>query len=118
MPRSIDRKFMRLAPVEVRIGNATPEILLQLGQDAGLFKPDGKDFVFRSARGAGHTISEHMVWLHGMLKFDRKKIRQAEDAGAEIVVRICLESNEVTLSPQAVLLAHSLQVPIEIFFLL
>src|SRR5690349_3256039 len=111
MPRSIDRKILRAAPVEVRIRGASPEVLARFGQQAGWFQPDGREFVFRSALGAGHTISEHMVWLHGLLQFERKKIRQAQEAGVEIVIRVHLESREVTLSPQAILLAHSLQLP-------
>ena len=51
-----------------------------------------------------------------MLQFERKKIRQAQDAGVEIVIRVYLESREVILSPQAILLAHSLQLPTEICF--
>ena len=117
MPRSIDRKLLRIAPVEVRIRNATPAMLGRFGQQAGFFRSEGRDFVFRSALGAGHTISEHMIWLHGMLQFERKKIRQAQEAGAEIVIRIYLESREVALSPQAILLAHLLQLPTEISFI-
>jgi hypothetical protein len=92
-------------------------MLTRFGQQAGFFPQDGRDFVFRSALGAGHTVSEHMVWLHGILQFERKKIRQAQEAGVEIVILVHLESREVTLSPQAILLAHSLQLPIEICFL-
>jgi hypothetical protein len=117
MPSAIDRKVLRAAPVEIRVLDTTPAEISQLGQPAGFFKPEGSDFVFRSALGEGHGISEHMVWLHGMLQFDHKRFRQALADGRHMVVRVYLESREVALSPQAILLAHKLQLPIEIVFL-
>ena len=114
MASAEDRKLHRVAPVEVRVRNGTPAIVAGLKQAAGCFRKEGRDFVFRSALGDGHSISEHMVWLHGMLQHDYKDFRRSLPNGAEIVVRIYSESRDVSISTQALLLAHKLQLPIEI----
>ena len=115
MPSKADRKLIRAAPVEVRIRKAPPAILSELGQPAGLFRLEGQDYVFRTGLGEGHSISEHLVWLQGMLQGDYKGFRRALANGADIVLCLYSESREIALSPQAILLAHKLQAPIEIY---
>jgi hypothetical protein len=78
------------------------------------FKSEGDDLVFRSALPDTVDVNEHLKWFDGLLQFDRKILRRIDEQGANMVIRILTDSPSFKLSPEAVLLAHRLHLPIEI----
>ena len=102
--------------VEVRILNPGERKQSVLSHFETWFVPDGTDLVFRSQLSPDHSISEHLIWLHGMLQFHRKFLRQLEAAGVCTVVRIGVRGRAFTIEPQAVFLAHQLHLKTEIEF--
>lgn len=80
------------------------------------FVPDGSDLVFRSPLAPESSISEHLKWFHGMLKFRRKFIRNLEADGIQTVVCISVRDQSLTIEPEALLLAHQLHLKTQIEF--
>ena len=77
---------------------------------------DRQDFVFQSRLDLGAELSDHLKWLHGILQFERKWLRQLQEAGVEIVCRIRVRARELVIEPEALLLMHQLHLRTEIEF--
>jgi hypothetical protein len=88
--------------------------LSRLGEIADFFREEEGDFVFRSALGDGHSVSEHLVWLHGMLQQRAKLLRTLREEGLDLIVSVKADGRELTLESDALLLAHKLGIPTEI----
>jgi hypothetical protein len=80
------------------------------------FVPDGEDFVFQSRLQPDVSVSEHLKWLHGMLQFERKKLRKLQEDGVDMVCCIRLRERSLTIEPEALLLMHQLHLRTEISF--
>jgi len=116
MPTALERKFIRSSPITVRIRDAKKKGISLFGPVADFFTEEKEDFVFRSALGAGHSITEHLKWLHGMLQHDSGLFKKAQQDGYDIVLQIHSEVKEFTVQPEALLLPHKLHLPVEIVF--
>ncbi len=107
---------MKRFPPAVRIRKKQPHQLLSLGGAASFFKPDDSDVVFYSAQGEGYSVSDHLVWLHGMLQHHSKPLKRMRDNGADIIVEIHSDSRDLVIDSNALLLPHKLGIPMEIKF--
>ncbi len=103
------------APVEIRI--CQPD---QISADAirrrfpAFFHPDGDDFVFRSSLDRDASISDHLKWLYGRIKDERKAFRQFEASGVAAVICIRAQDRQFRIEPESLLLAHQFHLPIEV----
>jgi hypothetical protein len=107
---------MKRIPPAVVFRNPPRAVLSRLGEAAAFFREEDGDFVFRSALGDGHSVSEHLVWLHGMLQHHGKILRTLREEGAGLCVCVKADEQKLTLDPNALLLAHKLGIPMEISF--
>jgi hypothetical protein len=107
---------MKRVPPSIVFRKPPRATLSRLGEAAAFFLEEDGDLVFRSSLGDGHSASEHLVWLHGMLQYHAKILRTLRDEGVDIIVTVRAEGRDVTLEPNALLLAHKLGTPIEIRF--
>ncbi len=99
--------------VEVRI--CAPDASARnIASSLTFFRPDSDDLVFRSALADDEPVSEHLKWLYGKVKFDRKVFRQLETSGVTVVVRIRVHDRQVLLAPEALLLMHRFHLTTEI----
>jgi len=105
---------MKRIPPAVVFRNTPPARLARLGEAARFFREEEGELVFRSALGDGHSLSEHLVWLHGLLQHHGKVLRTLREEGIDLSVRVTADSQHLTLEPNALLLAHKLGIPIEI----
>ena len=101
--------------VEVRIINPGTKANSFTSAQRERFVPDGKDFVFASRLGDA-SVSEHLQWLHGMLYFERKQLRQLQENGLDIVCRIRTRARSLDIDPEALLLMHQCHLRTEISF--
>ena len=62
------------------------------------------------------SVSEHLKWLHGMLQFERKRLRQLQEVGVDMVCRIQVSARTLTIEPAALLLMHQCHLRTEIQF--
>jgi hypothetical protein len=102
--------------VEVRIINPGDKANTFTSKRQTRFLPDGKDFVFPSRLPETASVSEHLKWLHGMLYFERKQLRQLQENGLEIICRIRTRSRSLDIDPEALLLMHQCHLRTEISF--
>jgi hypothetical protein len=107
---------MKRVPPAVVFRDSPKSVLSRLGEAAAFFREEDSDLVFRSALGDGHSVSEHLVWLHGILQHHGKVLRALREEGADLFVRVKADGRELTLEPDALLLAHKLGIPTEISF--
>lgn len=105
---------MKRIPSAIRIRKAAPFVLSRLGRIASFFKKEDDDLVFYSALGDGNSVSDHLVWIHGMIKHDAKILRKLREEGVDLFVDIRGDSRELTLEPNAIELPHKLGIPTEI----
>jgi hypothetical protein len=105
---------MKRIPPAIRIRNIKPEFASRLGEIAAFFKEEKEDLVFYSALGDGHSISDHLVWLHGMLQHNSKILRKIREEGADIFVDIHSDTRNIVILPNAIQLPHKLCIPTEI----
>jgi hypothetical protein len=75
-----------------------------------------EDLVFRSSLGPGHTITEHLKWMLGMVQHDSAEFKRARQEGCDIVLQITSESADFSIEPEALLLPHKLYLPVDITF--
>ena len=108
---------MKRIPPAVLFRKPSKAVLSGLGEIAGFFREEEGDFVFRSALGDGHSVSEHLVWLHGILQHHGKLLRTLREEGLDLIVSIKADARYLTLEPNALLLAHKLGIPTEITLL-
>ena len=73
------------------------------------FVPDGSDLVFRSALSPELSISEHLKLFYGMLQFHRKFIRQLEESGIRVTIRISVRQRSSTIEPEYLLFNQAIQ---------
>lgn len=82
--------------------------------DVSFFRAEGEDLVFRSALVGECSVSEHLKWLHAMLQHESKRFRQLAASGASVVVCVRIHESKLRLPPEALLLMHRFQIPIEL----
>lgn len=80
------------------------------------FVADGEDFVFRLRLQPDVSVSEHLKWLHGMLHFERKRLRKLQEDGVDMVCRIRVRERSLIIEPEALLLMHQLHLRTEISY--
>ena len=80
------------------------------------FVADGEDFVFPSRLDPTASVSEHLKWLHGMLQFERKRLRQLQEDGVDMVCSIRVRGRTLSVEPEALLLMHQCRLRTEISF--
>lgn len=102
--------------VEVRIVNPGERASTISGPLHMWFVPDGQDFVFTSKLPEDSSVSEHLKWLHGMLQFQRKRLRQLQENGVATVCRIRIRARSLEIEPEALLLMHQCHLRTEISF--
>ena len=99
--------------VEVRVCAPTASAR-DIASRLPFFLPDCDDLVFRSALAPEEPATEHLKWLYGKLKFERKAFRQLEASGVAVVVRIRAHDRHLVLAPEALLLMHQLHLTTEL----
>ena len=102
--------------VEVRIINPGVRASMISGSLHTWFAPQGEDFVFTSKLAEDSSVSEHLKWLHGILEFERKRLRQLQEKGVATVCRIRVRSRSLDIEPEALLLMHQCHLRTEISF--
>src|SRR5689334_10947412 len=102
--------------VEVRIScpDASARSIVSGIGFSSWFRSDNGDLVFRSALTPEQPVSEHLKWLYGSLKFERKLFRKLEASGVSVVVCIRAHDRRLHLPPEALLLMHMLHLPTEL----
>jgi len=105
---------MKRIPSAIRIRNAAPSVISRLGHIAPFFKKEEDDLVFYSALGDGYSVSEQLVWIHGVIQHDSKILRKLRAEGIDLFVDIRADSRELILQPNAIELPHKLGIPTEI----
>jgi hypothetical protein len=109
-------KFVQQSFVEVRVISPGVRASSVTGEQRTWFVPDGEDLVFRSRLPDGASVSEHLKWLHGMLQFQRKHLRQLQEDGVNMVCRIGVRGRSLLIEPEALLLMHHCHLRTEISF--
>jgi hypothetical protein len=109
--RSRVKSATNSAEVRVCRPNASARSMLS---GIGFFQPEGDDLVFRSALTGDASVSEHLKWLYGMLKCERKVFRQLEASGTSVVVVIRPHERKLHLTPEALLLMHQFHLSTEV----
>jgi hypothetical protein len=102
--------------VEVRVIKPGMQASSFTGSGQTWFTPDGEDFVFASRLEPTASVSEHLKWLHGMLQFERKRLRQLQEDGVDMFCSIRVRARTLSIEPEALLLMHQCHLRTEISF--
>lgn len=102
--------------VEVRIVAPGVRASMISGALHTWFVAEGQDFVFTSKLPEESSVSEHLKWLHGMLEFERKRLRQLQENGVATVCRVRVRGRSLEIEPEALLLMHQCHLRTEISF--
>jgi hypothetical protein len=102
--------------VEVRVIKPGARASSFTGAEQTWFAPDGEDFVFPSRLKPTASVSEHLKWLHGMLEFERKRLRQLQENGVDMVCSVRVRARTLSIEPEALLLMHQCHLRTEISF--
>lgn len=79
----------------------------------GAVKKDGKAVVM-SALEADVPLNDHLVWLWGMLKHERRFIKSLKTEGVRIVCECEAQKNEISLLPNSAEMLHLLGAELEV----
>ncbi len=67
------------------------------------------DVVVRSPPGPSESLNEHLVWMWGMLKRQRRFLKDLQQEGGKIACRCKVPKGEVRLMPNAAEMLHLLE---------
>ena len=68
----------------------------------------GRDVIIRSALGTDASLNEHLVWLWGLVKHERRVLKKVAAEGARIVCSCRVPKGEIRLLPNAAEMLHLL----------
>jgi hypothetical protein len=101
--------------VEIRAVRPSAAVIELRRRFENCFVADGADFVFRSPLPDSNDADEQLKWFHGTFQHHRKLLRRLQDQGLNLVVRVRSDRRlPLILSPESLLLAHQLHVPVEL----
>ena len=67
---------------------------------------DGSDVVVRCPPGTGDSLSEKLVWLWGLLKHERRKLKTLQADGATLTCICTAPRGQLVLLPNAAEFLH------------
>jgi hypothetical protein len=100
--------------VEVRAFGIQPDDDVFWCRGGDWFVAEQGDMVFTSALTDTGDINAHLKWLFMVLEFERKKMKQLQDQGVRVVVRVSCTNLPIRIEPDSLLLMHKLHLPVEI----
>src|SRR5580692_1708887 len=75
---------------------------------------DGHDLVVESALPPTAPLNDHLVWLWGMLKHERRYLKSLQSEGAHFEIQIPAESGIIQVKPNGAEMLHLLGITLTI----
>jgi len=97
-----------MTAAEVRVSGLTNRKEYIRERLAGAVIEQG-DVVVRSPLDSSKPLNEHLVWLWGMLKHQRRFLKNLQQEGGKLTCRCTVPKGGVTLLPNAAEMLHLLE---------
>jgi hypothetical protein len=75
---------------------------------------EGKDIVIPSRLGSEASLNDHLVWLWGILKHERRTLKRVAADGAKLVCLAKVSGGPITVKPNGAELLHLLEAELRI----
>jgi hypothetical protein len=75
---------------------------------------EGKDVVIPSRLQADAPLNDHLVWLWGLLKHERRTLKRVTAEGAKLICHAKVPGGPITLKPNGAELLHLLEAELRV----
>ncbi len=103
-----------MSQVALRISKLSAAAVSASRKPLAASRREGRDLVVESALPATAPLNDHLVWLWGMLKHERRYLKSLQNEGANFEIQVPADRKRIQIKPNAAEMLHLLGITLTI----